>query len=123
MRKCREAFAVALMWGVGLGGAARADTLAEQMTKGKLEADLGHADAAAATFAAVAKDPAAPPSLQAEALVRLGAARRDAGDAKGSVAAFERVIKEHPGDEAASARTRIRCATRSSRTPSTHRPR
>ena len=101
MRGCISAFAVALVGAVGFGGAARADSLAEQMTKGKLEADLGHADSAAVVFAAVAKDPAAPASLQAEALVRLGAARREAGDAKGSVAAFERVIKEHAGDEAA----------------------
>lgn len=90
-----------LALGIGFGGAARADSLAEQMTKGKLEADLGHDDAAAAVFAAVAKDPAAPASLQAEALVRLGAARRAKGDAKESVAAFERVMKEHAGDEAA----------------------
>ena len=101
MSGCRLALAVALVWGVGWGGAARADSLSEQMTKGKVEADLGHADAAAAVFAAVAKDPAASASLQAEALVRLGAARQAKGDAKGSVAAFERVMKEHAGDEAA----------------------
>ena len=101
MSGCRLALAVALVWGVGWGGAARADSLSEQMTKGKVEADLGHADAAAAVFAAVAKNPAASASLQAEALVRLGAARQAKGDAKGSVAAFERVMKEHAGDEAA----------------------
>ena len=101
MTMCKGQVAVILVLGIGFVGAARADSLSELMTKGKVEADLGHADSAAAAFAAVARDPAAPASLRAEALVRLGAARREAGDAKGSVAAFESVMKEHAGDEAA----------------------
>jgi hypothetical protein len=52
-------------------------------------------------FAAIAADATAPRSLQAEAFVRLGAARASAGDAKASVEAFENVMKGHADDEAA----------------------
>lgn len=101
MRGCTRAVATALALGLGLGGVARADSLADQMTKAKVEADLGHPAVAITIFATIAADPTAPRPLQAEALVRLGAARKAAGDAKGSVAAFERVMKEHADDEAA----------------------
>ena len=101
MSGCARAVAVAVALGIGFGGAARADSRQDQMTKAKVEADLGHSAAAITIFAAIAADPTASRPLQAEALVRLGAARKAAGDDKGSVEAFERMMKEHSDDEAA----------------------
>ena len=46
----------------------------------------------------MAQDPQAPAALQWEALVRLGVARRALGDARGSVAAFEKVMARHADD-------------------------
>jgi hypothetical protein len=77
------------------GWADDADAL---LTKGRLEADLGHRVAAAAAFAAVADDEGAPAALRAEALVRLALVRRDAGDARGARQAFERVWREYRSD-------------------------
>ena len=79
-------------------GAAQAEGTAEQMTRGKLEADLGDWKAAAAAFEAVASDAQAPAAQQWEALVRLGVARQALGDARGSVAAFQKVMADHAGD-------------------------
>ena len=64
--------------------------LLDLLAQGKVETDLGRFDAAVEALAAVADAPDAPPELRAEALVRLGAARRGAGDFEGAVRAFER---------------------------------
>ena len=69
------------------------------MAEGKTETDLGHFDSAIQALTTVVDSPEAPPSLRAEALVRLGAARRGAGDAQGAFAAFERASRE-PGLDA-----------------------
>jgi hypothetical protein len=73
--------------------------LLDLMAEGKTETDLGHFDPAIQALTAVVDSPDAPPSLRAEALVRLGAARRGAGDAQGAYAAFERASME-PGLDA-----------------------
>ena len=86
-------------------GTAGADTSAqspeEQLTKAKLDTDLGNYEEAARGLAELVASPSAPMPLRAEALVRLGAAREAAGDAKGSLEAFARVVHEHGDDEAA----------------------
>jgi hypothetical protein len=69
--------------------AASAEEPAQTLARGKLEADLGHHAVAAEAFASVAHAPQATVPQRWEALVRLGVARRDAGDAKGSADAFE----------------------------------
>jgi hypothetical protein len=71
------------------------------MTKGKLEADLGHHQLAARHFAAVAA--AVPPSdaRRWEALVRLGVAKRAAGEPAAAADAFERAWRDHGRDAAA----------------------
>jgi hypothetical protein len=71
---------------------------AQALTRGKLEADLGHHAAAAAAFAAVARAPEASVPQRWEALVRLGVARREAGDARGSVDAFEEALRTYGKD-------------------------
>ena len=71
------------------GGRAAAESPAEALTRGKLEADIGQLGSASAAFAAVAHASDASAEQRWEALVRLGVARRSAGDAEGSVAAFE----------------------------------
>lgn len=101
MKGCKRAVTTAVGLALGMGSFAQADSLADQMTQAKVEADLGHSATAITIFTTIAADPAAPRSLQAEALVRLGAARAAAGDAQGRVAAFERVVKEHGDDEEA----------------------
>lgn len=80
-----------------VSGEEPADTLA----RGKLESDLGRHTVAAEAFAAVAQSPQATPAQRAEALVRLGAARRDAGDAVGSAAAFEEAFRTYGKDKEA----------------------
>ncbi len=92
-----SSLALALLLAAGLT-AAQTPSLGEQMTSGKLQADLGDWKRASAAFDAVARDPQAPPALQWEALVRLGVARQALGDARGSVAAFQKVMAEHADD-------------------------
>jgi hypothetical protein len=78
--------------------AAAAEEPAQALARGKLEADLGHHSVAAGAFASVVRAPQATAPQRWEALVRLGAARRDAGDAKGSVEAFEEAFRAHGKD-------------------------
>ena len=101
MKGCRRAMTMALGLALGGGSIAHADSLADQMAQAKVEADLGHSATAITILTTIAADPSAPRPLQAEALVRLGAARATAGDGQGRVAAFERVMREHADDEAA----------------------
>ena len=70
--------------GVLAAVAAGAEDPAQALARGKLEADLGHHAVAAEAFASVAQAPQATAPQRWEALVRLGVARRDAGDAKGA---------------------------------------
>jgi hypothetical protein len=70
---------------------ARAEDPAQALSRGKLEADLGHHAAAAAAFESVTRAAQASPEQRWEALVRLGVARREAGDPVRSVDAFEGV--------------------------------
>jgi len=72
-----------------MAGANLADTLAE----GKAQTDLGQFDRAAQAFKTVINAPDATPAQQTEALIRLGAARRGAGDHEGAFKAFERASK------------------------------
>src|SRR5262245_26945211 len=69
--------------------------LTDLMAKGKLAADLGHLDEATAAFTAVVEASDASDALRAEALVRLGATRRSAGDDEGALKAFERAWTDH----------------------------
>ena len=74
--------------------------LLDLMAQGKAETDLGQYDAAIRTLTALTEAPDATPALRAEALVRLGAARRGAGDLEGAVRSFERAAKA-PGLDSA----------------------
>lgn len=73
--------------------AAQDQKLFDLMAQAKAETDLGHYDAAIRTLTALAEAPDATPALRAEALVRLGVARRGAGDQEGAVQSFERASK------------------------------
>src|SRR5262245_5864190 len=99
MKTTRGVITLALVSALGAGVAAAqpADT-AEAITKGKLEADMGDWKGAAAAFEWAARDAQASAEQQWEALIRLGVARRALGDARGSVAAFEKVMAEHAED-------------------------
>jgi hypothetical protein len=81
--------------------AAGAEDPARALARGKLEADLGHHTGAAEAFAAVAQAPEASVPQRWEALVRLGVARRDAGDARGSADAFEEAFRTYGKDQEA----------------------
>lgn len=75
-----------------------ADTVPNQklhdlMAEGKTETDLGHYDVAIRALSAIVEAQEAPPALRDEALVRLGAARRAAGDFAGALESFQRVAK------------------------------
>jgi hypothetical protein len=78
--------------------AASAEDPAQALARGKLEADLGHHAVAADAFASVALAPQASVPQRWEALVRLGVARRNAGDAKGSADAFEEAFRTYGKD-------------------------
>jgi hypothetical protein len=78
--------------------AAGAEEPADALARGKLEADLGHHAVAAEAFASVVQAPQATVSQRWDALVRLGVARRDAGDAKGSADAFEEAYRTYGKD-------------------------
>lgn len=70
-------------------GATAPPPLLDLMAQGKTETDLGHYDVAIRALAAIVDSPEAPPAFRLEALVRLGVARRAAGDADGAFQAFE----------------------------------
>jgi hypothetical protein len=78
--------------------AVSAEDASQALARGKLESDLGHPKLAAEAFAAVARAPEATPQQRWESLVRLGVARRDAGDAAGSTSAFEAAFRSHGKD-------------------------
>jgi hypothetical protein len=67
--------------------------LLDLMAQGKTETDLGNYDAATFALTALVDSPEATPALKAEGLVRLGAARRGAGDEAGAFSALERASK------------------------------
>jgi len=75
-----------------------AEDPAQALTRGKLEADLGHHALAEEAFAAVAHAPQASAEQRSEALVRLGVVRREAGDRKGSADAFEEAWRTYGKD-------------------------
>ena len=95
-----------------LAAEAPLQALLDLMAEGKTETDLGHFDSAIQALTTVVDSPEAPPSLRAEALVRLGAARRGAGDAQGAFAAFERASRE-PGLDAERKALLVRAPRRS----------
>lgn len=72
--------------------------LDDVMTKGKLEADLGHDAAAIEAFETIARQANAPAPFRWEALVRLGVARRRSGDHEGSVDIFREVMRAYPNE-------------------------
>lgn len=78
--------------------AADAEEPGQALARGKLEADLGRHAVAAEAFASVARAPEASFLQRWEALVRLAVARRDAGDAKGSVDAFQEAFRTYGED-------------------------
>jgi hypothetical protein len=78
--------------------AARAEEPAQALARGKLEADLGHHGVAAEAFASVSSSPQATAPQRWEAQVRFAVARRDGGDAKGSVDAFEEAFRSYGKD-------------------------
>jgi hypothetical protein len=94
MKKRIAGLVAGLLAAVAAGGEEPSQSLA----RGKLEADLGHPAAAAEAFASVARAAQATPAERWEALVRLAVARRDAGDAKASAAAFEEAYRGHGKD-------------------------
>jgi len=94
MKRTKLAVATLLL----AAGAAGAEDAAQALTRGKLEADLGHQKAAAEAFASVERAPQATEAQRWEALVRLGAARRDDGDAVGSADAFEKAWRTYGKD-------------------------
>jgi len=71
--------------------AAPSQDLLGLMAEGKTETDLGHYDAAMRALSAIVDAPEAPSALRLEALVRLGVARRFAGDDKAAFEAFDGV--------------------------------
>jgi hypothetical protein len=73
--------------------AADEQKLLDLMAQAKTETDLGQYGAAIRTLTALADAPGATPALRAAALVRLGVARRGAGDRDGALRAFERASK------------------------------
>jgi len=78
--------------------AAGAEDPAQALARGRLEADLGRHDVAAEAFASVARAPGATVEQRWEALVRLGVARRDAGDTRGSADAYEEAFRTYGKD-------------------------
>lgn len=93
----RRALAAPLLAATLLAAEATANPkLLDVMAEGKAQTDLGQFDRATHAFQAVIDAPDATPVQRAEALVRLGAARRGAGDHEGALKAFERASKS-PG--------------------------
>lgn len=83
----------ALLGSVPPALAAEERRLLDLMAQAKAETDLGQYDAAIRTLTALAEAPEATPALRAAALVRLGVARRGAGDREGALQSFERASK------------------------------
>jgi hypothetical protein len=81
-----------------VAAAVSAEEPADALARGKLESDLGHPAVAAEAFASVARSEQATPQQRWEGLVRLGGARRDAGDAVGSASAFEDAFRRYGKD-------------------------
>lgn len=81
-----------------LAAGASAEEPAAALARGKLESDLGHHAVAEEAFASVAHASQATVAQRWEALVRLGVARRDAGDARGSADAFEEAWRTYGKD-------------------------
>jgi len=97
----RRAMKKRLSWVIPFVMAAAAVSAEEPkdaLTRGKLESDLGHPAVAAEAFASVAGSEQATAPQRWEALVRLGVARRDAGDAASSVSAFEETFRRYGKD-------------------------
>jgi len=67
--------------------------LLDLMAQGKAETDLGRYDTAIRALSAVVDAPAAPATLRDEARIRLGAARRAAGDFEGGLADLWRAAR------------------------------
>ena len=78
-----------------IGTAALAADAGALLSQGKLHADLGRREQAAAAFQAVAEDPTATREGRAEALIRLGLVRRELRDEKGAAQAFETVWTDY----------------------------
>jgi hypothetical protein len=93
-----KGFPAWIMTGLLAAAAAGAEEPAAALARGKLESDLGHHAVAAEAFASVADAPQATAPQRWEALVRLGVARRDAGDARGSADAFEEAWRTYGKD-------------------------
>ena len=74
-------------------GAAPNQKLLDLMAEGKAETDLGRYDAAIRALSVIVDAPDAPAALRDEALIRVGVARRGAGDFEGAFKAFERASK------------------------------
>ncbi|HVO09456.1 MAG TPA: secretin and TonB N-terminal domain-containing protein [Vicinamibacteria bacterium] len=81
-----------------VASASAAEDPAQALARGKLEMDLGHYSVAAQAFAAASDAPEATPVQRWEALARLGVARREAGDATGGVAVFEKAFRDYGRD-------------------------
>jgi hypothetical protein len=87
------------LWAAVAAGALFATTAAanpkllDVLAEGKAQTDLGQFDRATQAFQSVIDAADATPGQKAEALIRLGAARRGAGDHAGAVKAFERASK------------------------------
>ena len=87
------------LWAAVAAGALLATTAAanpkllDLIAEGRTHTDLGQFDLATQAFQTVIDAPDATPAQRAEALVRLGAARRGAGDHPGAVKSFERASK------------------------------
>lgn len=73
--------------------AADEQKLLDLMAQAKTETDLGHYEAATRTLTALTEAAEASPALRTAALVRLGVARRGAGDRHGALQSFERASK------------------------------
>lgn len=68
------------------------------IAEGKTETDLGNYAVAIRAFTALTEAPDATPALRAEAFVRLGVARRGAGDLEGALQSFDRAAKTPEAD-------------------------
>ena len=89
---------------LGLAAVVRAEEpsahILDLLAQGKTETDLGHYDLAIGALTEVTEAKEASPTQRVEALVRLGVARRGAGDVTGALAAFEQAARAE-GREAA----------------------
>jgi hypothetical protein len=77
--------------------------LIDLLAQGKTETDLGHYDLAMRALSTVAEAKEASPAQRVEGLVRLGVARRGAGDFAGALQAFEQASRTPARDSATTA--------------------